>query len=83
MSGKCQHDQNLANSPAWVEQGLIGHLDGLGGGVSAAFQRLASQATDERAQWRGTTLKTDKNVVITSPHSKVRLMKGTVSHVPR
>ena len=31
------------------------------------------------AQWRGTILKPDKTVAITSPHSKARFTKGTVS----
>ena len=34
------------------------------------------------AQWRGTILKTDKSVVITTPYSKVRFTKGTISPVP-
>ena len=33
----------------------------------------------KRAQWRGALLKTDKNVAITTPHSKVQFAKGTTS----
>ena len=37
----------------------------------------------KRAQRRGAILKTDKNVAITTAHSRVRLTKGTISPVPR
>ena len=54
------------------------------GVVSTAsfFVDLGCRKWVKRSQWRGAILKTDKNVAITTPCSKVRFTKGAISSVP-
>ena len=52
------------------------------GGIGSSFN-FGRRKSVPRAQWRGTTLKTDKNVAMTTPHSTVRVTKGTIFPVPR
>ena len=47
------------------------------------FLNFGKRKSVKLAQWRGTIVRTDKNVAITTPRSKVRFTKGTISPVPR